>query len=239
MTEKQELKMQLLKEFAMSDDPKTVDFCKKAYEFLAEDEIIVGFDHANSPDFSALREIETGVYADGIYLVFADGSKRLFDGKTPDEAAEGKVTGIGVKRGSWALVVDLHDQAEGEDIALTIKNEGTGHYFETYLDAVADWNGKENTKGLEKILNPNICLKDDQWIPSLGEMYFIFLNRKAINEALEAVGGTAIEGVWFWTSTERSAAYAWNLYLYNGRARYLATKASRTLRVRAVSAFIS
>lgn len=237
MTEIQKMKMELLDKFGIVDDPKSVDFCREAYKFLAEGDTTVGIDPANL-EINPLNWETTIPTEDGIYLVFADGSKRLFDGKTPDEAAEGKVTGIGVKRGGWALVVDLHDQAESEDIALTIKNEGTGHYFETYLDAVADWNGKENTKGLEKILNPNICLKDDQWIPSLGEMYFIFLNRKAINEALEAVGGTAIEGVWFWTSTEYSAPTAWRLGLSNGNA-YGNTKASNTLHVRPVSAFIS
>ena len=238
MTEKQELKMQLLKEFACSDEPKTVEFCKQAYEFLAEPDVTVKAD--NDRGLERLLQENGAVMQekpDGIYFVTASGNYIPWEGKTPDEAADGEIIGIGVKRGGWALVVDLHDQAEGEDITLTTENEGTGHYFGTYLDAVADWNGKENTKGLEKILNSDICLKDGQWIPSLGEMYFIFLNRKAINEALEAVGGTAIEGVWFWTSTESSATNAWYLNLSDGYA-YSSTKASDMLRVRAVSAFI-
>ena len=69
-------------------------------------------------------------------------------------------------------------------------------------------------------------------------MYFVFLNRRRINKALELVGGTPIKGVWYWTSTEDSAPYAWLLYLSDGFANYY-TKASNKHRVRAVSAFIS
>ena len=37
MNQIQEMKMRLLKEFAISDDKKTVDFCREAYKFLTED----------------------------------------------------------------------------------------------------------------------------------------------------------------------------------------------------------
>ena len=36
MNQNQELKMQLMKEFGISDEPKTVDFCREAYKFLIE-----------------------------------------------------------------------------------------------------------------------------------------------------------------------------------------------------------
>ena len=147
-----------------------------------------------------------------------------------------------MKRGSWALTVDVKDQADGEDITLTAsedKTKGYKGYIDNYLDAVADWNGKENTKHLQDIgLNEQISLKDGWWIPSLAELYFIFMNRKAINEALEYVGFDTIDGVWYWSSTECSAPGAWNLGLGNGLA-IGTTKASNTSRVRPVSAFIS
>ena len=102
---------------------------------------------------------------------------------------------------------------------------------------MANWTGKANTEHLKQIgLNKEISLAENEYIPALGEMLFVFLNRKAINEALEAVGGTPIDGVWYWTSTEFSAAYAWFLYLDDGFVNYF-TKASYTGRVRAVSAF--
>ena len=36
MNQNQDLKMQLLKEFGISDEPKTIDFCREAYKFLTE-----------------------------------------------------------------------------------------------------------------------------------------------------------------------------------------------------------
>ena len=134
----------------------------------------------------------------------------------------------------------MHDQANGEDITLTAKKDETEYdgYIDTYLDAVANWTGRANTEHLKQIgLNKEISLAENEYIPSLGEMLFVFLNRKAINEALEAVGGTPIDGVWYWTSTEHSATYAWNLGLYGYAGT--GTKASYTGRVRAVSAFIA
>jgi hypothetical protein len=222
MSEKNSLKMQLLQQ--MGND---IEKAKAAYQWLNEDQDV------DTPQVSAVIESKP----DGIYLVSEDGSVILFgpEWKKP----ESPVKYIGVKWGSRSLAVALHDQANGEDITLTAKKDETEYdgYIDTYLDAVANWTGRANTEHLKQIgLNKEISLAENEYIPSLGEMLFVFLNRKAINEALEAVGGTPIDGVWYWTSTESSAADAWHLYLYHGFV-YNLTKASNTYRVRAVSAF--
>ena len=222
MSEKSNLKMQLLQQ--MGND---IEKAKAAYQWLNEDQDV------DTPQVSAVTESKP----DGIYLVSEDGSVILFgpEWKKP----ESPVKYIGVKWGSRSLAVALHDQANGEDITLTAKKDETEYdgYIDTYLDAVANWTGKANTEHLKQIgLNKEISLAENEYIPSLGEMLFVFLNRKAINEALEAVGGTPIDGVWYWTSTEFSATYAWYLNLDNGIVIY-GTKASYTSRVRAVSAF--
>lgn len=222
MSEKSSLKMQLLQQ--MGND---IEKAKAAYQWLNEDQDV------DTPQVSAAIESKP----DGIYLVSEDGSVILFgpEWKKP----ESPVKYIGVKWGSRSLAVALHDQANGEDITLTAKKDETEYdgYIDTYLDAVANWAGKANTEHLKQIgLNKEISLAENEYIPSLGEMLFVFLNRKAINEALEAVGGTPIDGVWYWTSTEYSAAYAWILHLDYGTVDGY-TKASNTNRVRAVSAF--
>ena len=81
-------------------------------------------------------------------------------------------------------------------------------------------------------------LKYDWYIPSLGELYRIFINKKAINAALEFAKGDKLQDRWYWTSTEGSATNAWFLRLYDGGTYSWDTKASDTSRVRAVSAFI-
>ncbi len=222
MSEKSSLKMQLLQQ--MGND---IEKAKAAYQWLNEDQDV------DTPQVSAAIESKP----DGIYLVSEDGSVILFgpEWKKP----ESPVKYIGVKWGLRSLAVALHDQANGEDITLTAKKDETEYdgYIDTYLDAVANWTGKANTEHLKQIgLNKEISLAENEYIPSLGEMLFVFLNRKAINEALEAVGGTPIDGVWYWTSTESSATHAWTLSLSDGFVHGI-TKASTTLRVRAVSAF--
>ena len=100
-------------------------------------------------------------------------------------------------------------------------------------------NGKAYTEHLRPILHPEIELSDGWWIPSLGEMYRIFINFGAINRALKFAGGDLIKQDCYWTSTEYSATGAWDLSLIDGTTYNWSTKASNTNRVRPVSAFIS
>ena len=76
------------------------------------------------------------------------------------------------------------------------------------------------------------------WLPSLGEMMMIYANMTKINYALSLISGAQqLASTWYWTSTEYSATYAWNLGLSSGGMGGIA-KASSRGRVRAVSAFI-
>lgn len=227
MSEKSNLKMQLLQQ--MGND---IEKAKAAYQWLCED-------REDVPQVSAVTESKPG----SIYLIFESGKALPFDpdkGVESDQVAnDGPVKYIGIKWGSRTLAVALHDQANSDDITLTAKKDETEYngYIDTYLDAVANWTGKANTEHIKQIgLNKEISLAENEYIPSLAEMLFVFLNRKAINEALEAVGGTPIDGVWYWTSTEYGATYAWGLYLSSGYGLNF-TKASYTGRVRAVSTF--
>ena len=241
MTENQELKLQLLDKFANIEKPETVDFCKAAFEWLVTEPIIakpctVRDGIANGP-CGIMEELP-----DGIYYVLADGSVVPF---IPDMGADGNLDGsqvkyVGIKWGGRSLKVTLHDAADGEEITLTSGKDTTKYdgYKDNYLDAVADWNGKANTEHLKAIgLNKEIVLADGEYIPSLGEMYLIYLNRKALNQALELIGSDPIKDDWYWTSTECSAPYAWNLGLGYGSA-CTNSKASTAYPVRPVSAFI-
>lgn len=180
---------------------------------------------------------------DGIYLVRADGKATLFELEyTKDDNMDSEVVAIGLKMGSFGIKIALHDEANGGGITLTTKSNSElkadqDYYIDKYDDAVADMDGARNTNHLRNILNPQIKLADDWYIPSLGELYRIFINKKAINAALEFAKGDKLQDRWYWTSTEFSAAGAWGLSLTGGTNGWL-TKASDTIRVRAVSAFI-
>lgn len=181
---------------------------------------------------------------DGIYLVHADGKATLFELEyTKDDPMDSEVVAIGLKMGSFGIKIALHDEANGDGITLTTKSNSDlkadqDYYIDKYDDAVADMDGARNTNHLRNILNPQIKLADDWYIPSLGELYRIFINKKAINAALEFAKGDKLQDRWYWTSTEISATGAWFLRLYVGNAGNWFTKASTTGRVRAVSAFI-
>ncbi len=181
---------------------------------------------------------------DGIYLIHADGKATLFELEyTKDDNMGSEVVAIGLKMGGFGVKIALHDEANGDGITLTTKSNSNlktdqDYYIDKYDDAVADMDGARNTNHLRSILNPKIKLADDWYIPSLGELYRIFINKKAINAALEFAKGDKLQDRWYWTSTEGSATDAWGLDLDDGITNSWYTKASSTFRVRAVSAFI-
>lgn len=178
--------------------------------------------------------------ADGVYLVMRDGVCHKFTGTNIILDCDNPVIGIGVKQGNRAVIVALKDAADGEDVTLTAREDTTGYdgYIDTRIDAVADWKGKANTDHLREIgLNPAIELKDGEYIPGVGEMYLIYTHRREINAALRHVGGEEIGALWYWTSTEISAAHAWGLNLSHGYLYTWYSKASSKRRVRPVSAF--
>lgn len=179
---------------------------------------------------------QTETYPDGIYIVDCKGKAILYTG--PDTETVNDTIGIGIKQGSKSLLVGLTDAADTatQNCELTTKPGGS-RFFKSHTDAVADWDGKAGTDDLREILNPAIKMDEKQYIPSLGQMYFILCHLKAVNEALAFVGGQPLEvDAWYWSSTSYSANDAWGLALDNGRALN-GTKAAFQHRVRPVSAF--
>ena len=203
-----------------------VENAQKAYDFVM----------ADSKEPANQEEATQSEMADGIYLIKKTGKPVLF----APGCNKKDCVAVGIKLGSKSIAVALKDAADGENITLTNSEDETEYdgYINNCTDAVADWNGKANTKHLQKIrLNEDIKLKAGQYIPAVGEMYLIHLHKKALNEALEAVGGEPIADEWYWTSTEFGATYAWNLYLGSG-GMYSSPKATTAYHVRPVSAFI-
>ena len=136
---------------------------------------------------------------------------------------------------------------------------GGGTTTSDRVTAMNDWNGKTNTAAQithaecsSNAYAPGFCHQYSRvnangkgltagkwWLPSLGEMMMIYANMTKINYALSLISGaTPLQEIAYWTSTEYSAANAWNLNLNYGYADNFA-KASGTRRVRPVSAFIA
>ena len=227
MTENQNLKLQIIDKFANIEKPETIAFCREAYKFIKEDEA--------KPETPA----QANVIADGVYFVTENNA--IVNCKNTLTAPD-DTKGVLVVQGERKIVVSLNDANGGEDRTLsTAKDPGkdSWNYVTRCIDAAADWNGKDNTEHLKRHgLNPDIVLEDGQYIPSMGEMLFIFTHRKEINEAMVKANADIIDDCWYWTSTEYSATHAWYLTLSYGDM-LSDTKATYTYRVRPVSAFIA
>lgn len=171
---------------------------------------------------------------DGVYIITENNQIIPFNSSS---CLTERATYIGFVQGNHSIAIALHDVSEDEITLTSKKDAGKGHYIDSYMDAVQDWQGKKNTEHLQAVgLNPAIQLKDGEYIPTLAELYLICLNRKAINAAMRFVGGQELAG-WYWSSTESSAATAWGLGLTYGRVCN-GTKATGTNRVRLVKQFI-
>lgn len=207
---------QMLRYFIFKDCGFDEEIAKKSYDFVMGNE--------PKPERKPTTEL-----ADGIYLMYEKHAV-MFTGQ--EVSAQG-CTGVGVKFGGKSLVLALTDISDN-DIELTTQQGGT-RFITSYHHAAEDMDGKTATDDIRDILNMGIS--DDEYIPSLGELYFILAHFTQINAALEAVGGEPLRNDWYWSSTQYSATTAWGLYLYYGYAYYPA-KASYQFRVRPVSAFL-
>lgn len=212
LSDRQNLRYELLK--ANNYD---VDNAKKCYDFVAGDE----------PQSQSIAG--TTKLADGIYIMYGKHAV-LFTGQ--EVSAQG-CTGIGVNFGGKSLILATEDISDN-DIELTTQQGGT-RFITNYHQAAEDMDGKAATDDIRDILNMGIS--DDEYIPSLGELYFILAHFTQINAALKAVGGEPLHDDWYWSSTQYSTTYAWGLYLNDGGAGYTA-KATSQGRFRPVSAFL-
>lgn len=212
LSDRQNLRYELLK--ANNYD---VDNAKKCYDFVAGDE----------PQSQSIAG--TTKLADGIYIMYGKHAV-LFTGQ--EVSAQG-CTGIGVNFGGKSLILATEDISDN-GIELTTQQGGT-RFITNYHQAAEDMDGKAATDDIRDILNMGIS--DDEYIPSLGELYFILAHFTQINAALKAVGGEPLHDDWYWSSTQYSTTSAWTLGLHYGYASYTA-KATSQSRVRPVSAFL-
>lgn len=215
LNDKQNLRYELLK--ATNYD---VVNAKKCYDFVAGDE-------PQSQPIAGTTEL-----ADGIYIMYGKHAV-LFTGQEVSENDKHGCTGIGIKFGGKSLVLALDDVSD-EDIELTTEKGGT-RFITDYHQATEDMDGMAATNDIHDILN--MSLSDDEYVPSLGELYFILAHFSRINAALKAVGGEPLRNDWYWSSTQYSTTHAWGLNLDDGLA-INDTKAAYQLRVRPVSAFL-
>jgi hypothetical protein len=132
------------------------------------------------------------------------------------------------------FVVSLHDATE-EPVELCSEYTKNNKYYEREVDAIFDYDGKSNTAALP--LNEEIKLKDGEYIPSLGQLVLMCKVKNELNRMLTKCGGCTLEDDYYWSSTECSGTYAWNLSFSNGYVSRGYNKVAGQYGVRPVSAF--
>ena len=191
---------------------------------------------------------------DGIYFILEDGRSCLRhrlggsgEGFVVDEGTlfanngltfEPKdVKYIGIKMGQTKIAVSLKEQECTLVRKDAKKMDEEPSYTNNWEQArIFRLDGKEDTRYIVA-QGTDIKLAPNEYIPSLWELNLIYLNRYLVDEALDFLGAEKLHDEWYWSSTHRSADYAWLLpFNYGIQTSY--TKSTYRYRVRPVSAII-
>lgn len=182
-----------------------------------------------------------GEIADGVLLV--EGGKHLVI--APTEASSAKWSSKPVSSSDTSGSVQISGVTTTGD-RLAALNDFTGRANTTAIINGSTSSNVTNTedyaagfcnKYSRANANGKGLLAGRWWLPSMGELAMIWANFDKINYALSKISGaTQLQASWYWSSTQRSANYAWVLNLNDG---YMGSpwKFSQS-RVRPVSALI-
>lgn len=203
LTEVQKMRLTIIENLGFD-----VEKAKKVYNF------VVGEKSTNESHKTTSKPVPDGVY----YVLDTGGLAYL----NRMEYVKDDIIGVAVKMGEKIATIALHDAAEGEGIPLVTNPPcGTESFCHPdFFDAITDWNGEANTKDYGEFLNPDINLKEGEYIPSLAQLHLILLNIKEVNKALEAVGGTPMKNNLYWSSTEGSDYSSWCVGFGSGNSGY-------------------
>ena len=189
---------------------------EKAYDFIMQSAQVTPTQWMPLPG--------TSTNEDGIYFIDEDGKVIKFnDSESEIPRDTSYITYIGIIDGSRSLKVSVKSfEAHVQDYNFerdSIKD--FSRYIKCELDALMDWDGEKNTKHiLTQCPALKNELKDGEYIPSLGQLVFIWRHRHQINKALNFIGYNSLSWHTIWSSTERDVVNGWNVDFTNGAVFY-------------------
>lgn len=154
-----------------------------------------------------------GVFSNGVYIGYTDGTVSPYNSKTDGKTPEGVV----VKTDNMCILLHPTEGTSkiwSNDTSTEISGVTTTTGINT---AKADFAGKTNTaavvaSGLAgRAFTFATDLGPDWYLPACGEMEEIRLNEANINTALRLIGGTqlAFSSNYYWSSTQYGSLGAW------------------------------
>ena len=189
---------------------------------------------------------DTDFVPDGVYILHETLGVITVDGWNPKNNKG--VVGILFIEDDHKIVVATEDAPE--DLPWSNEYELINQPVDVLKDIESDFNGEYYCQKLDSPDFPAAyyCKTYNKggrsWhLPSSGELWLIYRHLDEIQNALETVGGQKLVTNWdeditlYWSSTERSPAYAWHLCLFDGYFNGWYSKVNNILKVRPVSAF--
>lgn len=222
----QQVRLELYREFG--------DEAKEAFDFIIGNDAACG---VAAPE--SVAPANPYKDADGVYIIYKDGSYELFTGHNSKE----NVKYVGLIYNGRHIAVALNNLG-GEDKEYQFLKDGASAPGESVyytrqmgICAFEDFAGKANTEHIKNEYDSEIpfdLLENGEYIPAMGEWGLLMMFASRINEALVYVGGTPLKG-WLWSSTESSQGYAWGVNFDGGNTTSISKYSSGS--VRAVAAF--
>ena len=157
LSQEQKLKLALYNDFGEKAQP--------LFDWL-------NYSDSNQSDNKPVIDKAKTIYPDGVYYLYKDDSKELFDYARQNKPQK-EVKCIGVKMGEHSIAINLKGLQE-RTLTKRESNDDYNGYIHECSDAVVDWNGRSNTEHI-KHTGINAKLDDDEWIPSVAELYLIYL----------------------------------------------------------------
>ena len=176
----------------------------------------------------------------------ADGTLAIREYKTGDFSQGGIIFWID-ETGEHGLVVDSADLSTGINWSSNDSTETGATARPANLDSPEGKGAGDMNTLLIVANNPagtsaaKLCTDlirgdyGDWYLPSMGELHLMFVNRTAINTAAMANGGTGLASDTYWSSTEKDQNTSWS-QSFNSGAQGLSQK-SHNHRVRAIRFF--
>ena len=157
-------------------------------------------------DIQEQEKVETKI----LYAISKEEDKLLVE--SLDSYQDYSVDGIAIIEGENGIICSLSEgqYAIGDTEDLPEGDKGR----DIPSPSMTDFDGKLRTEFLKEMHGNNPAIEYAEaygWIPAGGELDLIIKNKEAVEEKINAVGGSVLAGENYWTSNQFNNEHIWSL----------------------------